>query len=131
VNRILRRLSRQLSRPLTLGHGVLDVLKHYPWPGNVREIESVLGRAATQTNTNGVIEFEALPNAIRFVNQISPDDHTLPNIQTLSEVQRETIMRTAQLCRGNVSRMAQALGISRTTLWRHLKDFDVAIDDYR
>jgi transcriptional activator for dhaKLM operon len=131
VDRIIRRLSRQLDSPLTLGQGVLEALKRYPWPGNVREIESVLGRAATQTGPNGVIEFDHLPSALRFVNQISPEDHTIPNIQSLSEMRRETILRTAQLCRGNVTRMAQALGISRTTLWRHLKEFDVRVMDYR
>ena len=131
VNRILRRLSRQLSYPLTLGQGVLEVLKRYPWPGNVREIESILGRAATQASATGVIEFAYLPTALRFVNQIPADDQSIPNIQSLNEVQRETIMRTAQLCRGNVTRMAQALGVSRTTLWRHLKEMDVQIGDYR
>jgi len=131
VDRILRRLSRQLSYPLTLGQGVLDVLKRYPWPGNVREIESVLGRAATQAGVTGVIEFEHLPSSLRYINQLSPGDQVIPNIQSLNEVNRETIMRTAQLCRGNVTRMAQALGISRTTLWRHLKKMDVQVGDYR
>jgi transcriptional activator for dhaKLM operon len=131
VDRILRRLSRQLSHPLSLGQGVLEVLKRYPWPGNVREIESILGRAATQVGTNGIIEFTHLPSALRYVNKIIPGDHPIPNFQSLSEVKRETIMRTARLCRGNVTRMAQALGISRTTLWRHLKEFDVQVKDYR
>ncbi|MCX6079989.1 MAG: sigma 54-interacting transcriptional regulator [Chloroflexi bacterium] len=131
VDRILRRLSRQLSHPLVLGEGVLDVLKRYPWPGNVREIESVLGRAATQASADGVIDFAHIPSALRFVHQVNPGEHIIPNIQTLSEVQRETIIRTAQICRGNVTRMALALGISRTTLWRHLKEFDLQVDDYR
>jgi transcriptional regulator of acetoin/glycerol metabolism len=131
VDRILRRLSRQLNYPLALGQGVLDALKRYPWPGNVREIESVLGRAATQASVKGVIELVHLPSALRYVNQIPAGEQTIPNIQSLSEVQRETIMRTAQLCRGNVTRMAQALGISRTTLWRHLKELHVEVGDYR
>jgi transcriptional activator for dhaKLM operon len=131
VERILRRLSRQMDYSLTLGPGVLDALKRYPWPGNVREIESVLGRAVTQVGQNGIIEFGHLPNTIRFVNHISPSDQALPDIQSLSEVERETIMRTAQLCRGNITRMAQALGIGRTTLWRNLKKLEIEIGDYR
>ena len=131
VDRILQRLSRQLGFSLTLGEGVLDMLKHYPWPGNVREIESLLGRAATQMNTNGAIELSHLPNTLRYVNQISPGEQTTPTIQSLSDVERETIIRTAQLCRGNATQMALALGISRTTLWRRLKELNVQAGDYR
>jgi len=131
VDRILQRLSRQLRHTLTLGEGVLDVLKRYPWPGNVREIESLLGRAATQMNANGVIELTHLPSSLRYVNQILPNDPTIPTIQSLSDVERETILRTAQLCRGNATQMALALGISRTTLWRRLKELDIQVGDYR
>ena len=131
VDRILQRLSRQLGYSLTLGHGVLDVLKRYPWPGNVREIESILGRAATQMNTNGVIELTHLPNSLRYVNQVLPSGQTVPTIQSLSDVEREAIVQTAQLCRGNVTQMALALGISRTTLWRRLKELNVQAGDYR
>lgn len=131
VDRILKHLSRQINQPLSLEKGVLETLKRYPWPGNVREIESVLGRAATQVDATGIIDFAHIPNTIRFINQIPEGQHIMPTIQSLSEVQRETIIRTAQLCRGNVTRMAQALGISRTTLWRHLKEFDLQVDDYR
>ena len=131
VDRILQRLSRQLGFSLTLGEGVLDMLKHYPWPGNVREIESLLGRAATQMNTNGAIELSHLPNTLRYVNKISPGEQTTPTIQSLSDVERETIIRTAQLCRGNATQMALALGISRTTLWRRLKELNVQAGDYR
>jgi transcriptional activator for dhaKLM operon len=131
VDRILQRLARQLGYSLTLGQGVLDVLKRYPWPGNVREIESLLGRAATQMNAKGVIELTHLPNSLRYVNQILPSEQTIPTIQSLSDVERETIIRTAQLCRGNVTQMALALGISRTTLWRRLKELNVQAGDYR
>jgi transcriptional activator for dhaKLM operon len=131
VDRILQRLSRQLGHSLTLGQGVLEILKHYPWPGNVREIESLMGRAATQTNTNGVIELTHLPSSLRYINQILPNEQAAPAIQSLRDVEREVILRAAQLCRGNITQMALALGISRTTLWRHLKELDIQVGDYR
>jgi transcriptional activator for dhaKLM operon len=82
-------------------------------------------------NANGVIEIAHLPNSLRYVNQILPNDQTTPTIQSLSDVERETILRTAQLCRGNTTQMALALGISRTTLWRRLKELDIQVGDYR
>jgi len=46
-------------------------------------------------------------------------------------MEHETILLTAQMQRGNVSRMAQALGVSRTTLWRKLKSYGIDPEEYR
>ncbi len=48
VDRILIRLNKQLGYKVSLVPEVMDVFKKYPWPGNIREMEAVLGRAATQ-----------------------------------------------------------------------------------
>ncbi|HEY3312228.1 MAG TPA: sigma 54-interacting transcriptional regulator [Anaerolineales bacterium] len=131
VDRILRRLSNQLGYSLQLGQGVIEILRRYPWPGNVREIEAVLGRAAIQVENTGVIESEHLPQSLLSINQILPGGQTTVAIRSLGEVDREAIITAAQLCRGNVSQMAGALGIGRTTLWRRLKELDIQASDYR
>jgi transcriptional activator for dhaKLM operon len=46
-------------------------------------------------------------------------------------MERETILLMMQMYRGNVSRMAQVLEISRTTLWRKLKDYGIDPNEYR
>jgi transcriptional activator for dhaKLM operon len=131
VERVIKRLSRQLGYSLNLGEGVIEMLKRYPWPGNVREIEAVLGRVAIQVGLTGQIEIKHLSESLRFVNHLSIDEQTLPSFQSLDEVQRETILRTAQLCHGNVTQMSQVLGVSRTTLWRRLKLLQITPQDYR
>ena len=131
ADRVIKRLSRQLGHRLSLGEGVNDMLKRYPWPGNIREIEAVLGRAAIQVGARGVIETTHLPSSLRFVNHLPAGEQTIPAIQSLDEVERETILQTAQFCRGNVTQMAHALGVSRTTLWRRLKIFQITPQDYR
>lgn len=131
VDRILKRLSRQLGYPLALGSGVMEVLKKYPWPGNIRELESVLGRAATQTGQMGLIELSHLPPLIRYAGPISRERQEAASIRSMREVERETILRMAEICHGNATHMAQALGISRTTLWRKVKGYNIALDTYR
>lgn len=131
ADRILRRLSMQLHYPLLLGQGVIEVLKRYPWPGNVREMEAVLGRAATQVGKNGIIELSHLPSSLQYVSHIAPDGQSAATVQPFSEIKRETIIKAAQLYRGNVTQMARILGISRATLWRHLKALDINPGDYR
>jgi transcriptional activator for dhaKLM operon len=52
-------------------------------------------------------------------------------VSSLDEMEHETILLTAQMQRGNVSRMAHALGVSRTTLWRKLKLYGIDPEEYR
>lgn len=131
VDRILKRLSPQLGYSPVLGPGVIEVLKKYPWPGNIRELESVLGRAATQTGQVGLIELGHLPPPIRYIGPVPRERQDAASIRSMREVERETIMRMAEICHGNATRMAQALGISRTTLWRKAKSHNIVLDSYR
>ncbi len=131
VDRILKRLSLQLGHALNAGPGVVEALKKYPWNGNIREIEAILGRLAVQTGPGGMIELEQLPTAIQYVGQIPAKQLSEPGIQSLDELERDAIVRTAQLCRGNVTLMAQALGMGRTTLWRRMKIYRIDPQDYR
>ncbi len=132
VERILTRLSQQLGYHILLAPGVMEILKKYPWPGNIREVESVLGRAAIQASmTDGRIELAYIPSHVRTVHILGPNPGVVPSVNSLEEVERETILRVAQACRGNVTRMADVLGIGRTTLWRKLKCLAIDPDEYR
>jgi transcriptional regulator of acetoin/glycerol metabolism len=46
-------------------------------------------------------------------------------------MEQETILLMMQMFRGNVSRMAQVLDISRTTLWRKFKEYGIDPNEYR
>lgn len=131
VQRILKRISSQLGQPLSLAPEVIDVLKKYPWPGNIRELEVVLGRAAAQVDSLGVIDLVHLPGELHFPKSTLNKNQMIQTVHPLSEVERDAIQQTALQCRGNVTQMALALRISRTTLWRRLKEYDILPEDYR
>jgi transcriptional activator for dhaKLM operon len=131
VDRILNRLARQLNQPLALEPGVIEIFKKYPWPGNIREMESVLGRAATQVGETGLIALEHLPTSVRHLSFSQKKGGEPTSTRPLFEVEHEAILQTAQLCHGNLTHMAQALGISRTTLWRRIKVYGILLDDFR
>ncbi len=133
ADRILDRFTRQLGYQVSLAPEVMDVFKKYSWPGNIREMEAVLGRAATQIAGAGVISLAHIPSSVRLM-EASPQTLS-PSLQvkvgSLSEMERETIALMMQMYRGNVSRMAQVLDISRTTLWRKLKSYGFDPEEYR
>jgi transcriptional activator for dhaKLM operon len=131
VNRILSRFEKQLGYKVSLAPEVMDVFKKYLWPGNIREVEAVLGRAATQVASTGVIGLSDIPANVRRMETTPQNARPLLQVSSLGEMERETILLTAQMQRGNVSRMAHALGVGRTTLWRKLKLYGIDPEEYR
>jgi transcriptional regulator of acetoin/glycerol metabolism len=133
AERILTRLTRQLGYPVTLEPEVMDVFRKYAWPGNIREMEAILGRAATQVGGAGAIGLAHLPNQVRLMEANPRQIKPLLQVQvsSLSEMERETILLMMQMYRGNVSRMAHVLNIGRTTLWRKLKEHSIDPNEYR
>jgi transcriptional regulator of acetoin/glycerol metabolism len=133
AERILTRLTRQLGYQVSLEPEVMDVFRKYAWPGNIREMEAVLGRAATNVVGAGAIGLAQLPNHVRLMeaNPQNIKPFLQVKVSSLREMEQETILLMMQMYRGNVSRMAQVLNISRTTLWRKLKEFGIDPNEYR
>ena len=131
VDRVLNRLSRQLHYHLMLGPDVMDMLQKYSWPGNLRELDAVLSRAAAQAGISESIMMEHLPQFIlQSGRMVSAPDGPV-EVQSLEEMEGDVILRTASLCNGNVSEMARLLRVGRTTVWRKLKEFDIPIEQFR
>lgn len=128
---ILQRLSRQLGHALSIDPAVMEIMKKYPWPGNLHEMESVLSRAATAAGYSGLIDLHHLPTAVRHLSYFEKENGRLPAARPLYEVERDAILEVARLCEGNATRMALALGISRTTMWRKVKEYEIMLDHYR
>lgn len=133
IERILTRFSTQLGYTVELSPDAMEILKKYAWPGNIRELEAVLGRAAMQVaSSGGCIEVQHLPPEVRMNHTLPPQESIEKiNYHSLKEAEYETILRAAQKYRGNLTHMAEALGIGRTTLWRKLKSFDIHVQEFR
>ena len=123
----LERLHRQSGRRLEVSPEAMQVLRRYRWPGNVRELENALERAAVLTDT-GIIEVRHLPEMIRGRGWPGePFEH----VPAMHEAEYEAILRAASACQGNITKMAEMLGIGRTTLWRKIKAGNIRVDDFR
>ena len=96
----------------------MDILTHYSFPGNVRELENIIERALI-LEKSPVITPESLPHGIR-VLQIETFDPT--RIKTIDELTKEYAEKVTKMLGGNRSKAAEVLGISRTSLWKILKE---------
>ena len=103
----------------------LRLLLQYDWPGNVRELENAIERAVL-LETDEVLQAGSLPA------QLSPilpagDDHSTPaGVLPLVEVERQALAQALEATDNNVTQAALALGISRATLHRKLKRYDLS-----
>ncbi|UCH81729.1 MAG: sigma 54-interacting transcriptional regulator [Nitrospiraceae bacterium] len=100
----------------------LTAILDYDWPGNIRELENAIEHAYIRTRSD-MIDRDSLPESITGSTGIKShsiefDDTTV----TINMIQRHYIDELMKKYNGNKSLVAKDLGISRTTLWRRLKE---------
>lgn len=100
----------------------LSALLDYDWPGNVRELENAIEHACIRSKTDRV-DYDSLPVSITGMPTMrisEPETHGIS--ETINEIQKKHIDELMKQFNGNRSRVAKNLGISRTTLWRKLRE---------
>lgn len=109
----------------------MHVLTAYPWPGNIRELKSVLHEAAASAD-GGIIDIMHLPDSVRDATRRSADrtrgskKSYQVGVRTLAEVEKAHILRIYHQLDKNKVRTAKALGIGLNTLRRKLAAYGAA-----
>ena len=105
--------------------GALRRLLQYDWPGNVRELENAIERAVL-LETAPVLQAGSLPPALSPVLAAAAGGGGTPaSVVPLAEVERQALEHALECADRNVTQAARALGISRATLYRKLKKYDL------
>ena len=96
----------------------LDALRHHLWPGNVRELDHVIERAVLMSSGNMVTAFDLALEA-------TPDARMSARLEEMSLEDAERLLIKKALARfeGNANRAAEALGLSRSALYRRLQKY--------
>ena len=104
---------------LTVPSEVLHKLMDYSWPGNVRQLENVIERAAVLCRSE-LLGLGDLPDAVASAAPRLPSELTFSIGTPLSEVEQRMIRDTLSHTGGDKSLAAQLLGISTRTIYRKL-----------
>ena len=99
----------------------VDALRQHAWPGNVRELDHVVERAVLMAPGNTVSAFDL---ALRSAGDASVSAR-LEEL-SLEEVERLLISKALSRFDGNANRAAEALGLSRSALYRRLQKYGLS-----
>ncbi len=125
AERFLARQTAREDQAMWIEDEAVAMLARYPWPGNVREFESVLERAMSQSRDH-IIRAGDLPEMVRNGRVVSGRYPLAQPVLSVGEAEREAILRAGWACHGRVTEMARMLGIGRSTLWRKMKRLDLS-----
>jgi DNA-binding NtrC family response regulator len=104
------------------------MLSGYSWPGNVREMENVIG-SACMVAEGTAIDIEDLPEELRLGAVEAQDEAHESGLLSLEALERRHVLRVLEQMNGNKNRAAEVLGISRTTLYNLLAKIEAAEKD--
>src|SRR5882724_6113355 len=121
VNHFIRRFNKRLRRDVKgISPDALAALSGYDFPGNVRELENVIERAFAMGAREQITLADLPPLTARPSVAPSMAGSTVP---TLAEVEKELILRALAVYNNDKEEAARALGISRRTIYRRLKEY--------
>src|SRR5713101_2186435 len=104
-------------------------LLDYAWPGNVRELQNAIEYAVVLARQN-LIGAKELPAEIQLPAALQQSERGIAppqGVQSLDDVERNTILQALAQCHGNKKRAAELLGIQRPTLYNKMKRYAIEL----
>ena len=123
---LLARHAERVGRaPEGFAPEALEALALYRFPGNVRELSNIVEQAVA-LSTGTLIELDDLPDVVRGEAD-GPDPAALGARRPLDTLERDLIVNQLRARNGNLRAVADDLKISRTTLWRRIKQYHIDV----
>jgi two-component system NtrC family response regulator len=121
----LANLGAVYRRSLTASDQALRWLQAQSWPGNVRQLKHVIERTVLISGHDHLA-----PADFEIALEMEPKDsakESLPGVGagTMDEIEKATIIRTLERCSGNITKAAEALGMSRPAFYRRLEKYGI------
>jgi len=113
--------SRSGRGSVRLSNEAVDTLSGYDFPGNVRELRNIIEHAVLTANGD-VIEVAGLPEYLRSAARLMQSRKSKPS---LAELEAVYIREVLEYTRGNKTRAAEILGISRKNLYEKMRRYQI------
>ena len=107
-----------------------ELLANYSWPGNIRQLENTIERAVIMRKTDVLDSVDLrLPSNTEEVSSLTIPDTGLPLAETIDKVEMTIINQALQSTKGNYSKAASLLGITRQNLNYKLRKYNIHKED--
>lgn len=117
ANRFLNRFARKYHKGnMLLTDEALDRLLEYHWPGNIRELEHTIERAVIMSDGEEIKHFGL---------QLAQINGSQPSGLNLEQMEKHLINKALEKYKGNISRAASDLGLTRAALYRRMEKHDL------
>ncbi|MEW6067020.1 MAG: sigma-54 dependent transcriptional regulator [Nitrospirota bacterium] len=108
------------KKMLNVSTEVMEILRNYYWPGNVRQLKNIIERAVVLAKEDNMLlkdlPEEFLPPKVESV---------FPFPKTLKDMEIHAIKNAMKECKGNKSKSAKMIGISRKAFYKKLKEYQL------
>ena len=132
IGLFLKQFAQQLGKPEPdIAPDAFQKLLDYAWPGNVRELQNAIEYAVVLAR-QGLIGVKELPAEVQLptvlqLTERAPAAAGRSGVQSLDDVERNTILQALAECHGNKKKAAERLGIQRATLYNKIKRYGIEI----
>lgn len=122
VDYFSKKISKRLNkREVKFTKEEMEILMNYSWPGNVRELENFI----ELTINLEYVPINFFKHEMDAINKKLPVDYTNNKDLSLATMEKNHIINVLKICRGNVTRAAEVLGIGRNTLYRKMEKYNI------
>lgn len=121
ANHFLKQYARKYDKDIhKISEPALNKLQTYTWPGNVRELQHAVERAVIMTD-HSVLQPEDF-----LLTSLHGDESTMVfHDYNLEEVEKTVIRKALDKHKGNISKSAEELGLTRASLYRRMEKYDL------
>lgn len=124
ANYFVRVISSRLGKVINnIASGVKFLFQSYDWPGNIRELENIIERSISFCEGT-TITLEDLPQYLKQKQPGAGNDYAVTDLN-LRRLEEQAITEALSKYDYNISKVAQALGIGRNTLYRKMKEYEI------
>jgi len=124
VEHFIDKMSVRMGKDIrVISDDVMDFFMRYDFPGNVRELENIIEHSIILCR-DGIITKEHLPGEL--IKKVQPKEKgSLPLKESLKETEKQMIIKYLTRFNGSRVKTAQALKMTKVTLWRKMKVYDL------
>jgi transcriptional regulator with GAF, ATPase, and Fis domain len=119
------RYACKCNRPVTgISDAALACLRHYDWPGNIRELENAMERAVVIGNSETILP-EDLPDTVRGTTQRGDSSAPATYHDSIRDLKKRMILSALEQASGNMTEAAKALGVHANYLHRLMRNLEL------